>query len=49
MDRDARVALLVLDENDGHRRIAVDGLIEIVPDPSCKDIERLAYKYDGKP
>ena len=49
MDRDARVALLVLDENDAHRWVAVDGPIEIVPDPSCEDIDRLAYKYDGKP
>jgi len=49
MERDARAALLVLDENDPHRWIAVDGPIEIVPDPTVADADRLAYKYDGKP
>jgi PPOX class probable F420-dependent enzyme len=49
MDRDARVALLVLDENDAHRWIAVDGPVEIVPDPTVADADRLGYKYDGKP
>ena len=49
MERDARVGLLVIDAGDAHRWVAVDGPIEITPDPSCEDIDRLAYKYDGKP
>jgi PPOX class probable F420-dependent enzyme len=48
LERDPRVALLVLDPNDAYRWVALDGLAELTTDGADAQIDRLAKKYLGK-
>jgi PPOX class probable F420-dependent enzyme len=48
LERDPRVALLVLDPNDAYRWVALDGFAELTTDGADAQIDRLAKKYLGK-
>jgi PPOX class probable F420-dependent enzyme len=48
LERDPRVALLVLDPNDAYRWVALDGDAELTTDGADAQIDRLAKKYLGK-
>lgn len=48
LERDPRVALLVLDPEDQYRWIAIDGRATMTTDGADAQIDRLAKKYLGK-
>ena len=48
LERDPRVALLVLDPDDQYRWVAVDGRATMTTDGADEQIDRLAKKYLGK-
>jgi PPOX class probable F420-dependent enzyme len=48
LERDPRVALLVLDPDDQYRWVAVDGRATVTTDGADEQIDRLAKKYLGK-
>lgn len=47
LEHDQRVALIVVDPNDDHKWIAVDGRAEITTDGADPQIDKLAKKYLG--
>lgn len=49
LERDARVALLVVVGNDFYRWVSIDGRAELTTDGADEQIDRLSRKYDGKP
>ena len=49
LDRDARVALLVVKEGDFYEWVSVDGRAETTTDGAREQIDKLSRKYDGKP
>ena len=48
LERDPRVALLVLDPEDQYRWVAIDGNATLTTDGADDQIDRLAKKYLGK-
>ena len=48
LERDPRVALLVLDPEDQYRWVAVDGRATLTTDGADAQIDRLSKKYLGK-
>ena len=48
LERDPRVALLVLDPNDPYKWIALDGAAELTTEGADAQIDRLAKKYIGQ-
>ena len=48
LERDPRIALTVIDENDPYRWLAIDGRAEITTDGADEQIDKLAYKYEGR-
>jgi PPOX class probable F420-dependent enzyme len=48
LERDPRVALNVIDPNDGYRWISVDGRAELASDGADAQIDKLAKKYLGQ-
>jgi PPOX class probable F420-dependent enzyme len=48
LERDPRVALLVLDPSDTHKWVALDGTAELTTEGADAQIDRLAKKYLGK-
>jgi PPOX class probable F420-dependent enzyme len=50
MLRDPRVALSVTDLENPYRMAAIQGrVVEVRPDEDCLHMDRLSYKYTGKP
>ena len=47
LEHDQRVALIVVDPNDDHKWIAVDGRAEVTTDGADPQIDKLAKKYLG--
>ncbi|QUH06119.1 PPOX class F420-dependent oxidoreductase [Saccharopolyspora erythraea] len=48
--REPRVTLTVLDSDDWHTHVSLQGrVVEMVDDPELADIDRLAHRYFGKP
>jgi PPOX class probable F420-dependent enzyme len=48
LERDPRVGLIVVDPNDQHRWVAVDGEAELTTDGADEQIDRLTRKYTGR-
>ncbi len=48
LERDPRVALLVVDPNDAYRWLAIDGRVELTEDGADAQIDKLAQKYLGQ-
>jgi PPOX class probable F420-dependent enzyme len=48
LDRDPRVALLVVDPNDPYKWVAVSGRAELTEEGADDQIDKLAKKYLGK-
>jgi PPOX class probable F420-dependent enzyme len=49
LETDARVALLVVVENDFYRWVSIDGRAELTTDGAHEQIDKLSRKYDGEP
>ena len=50
MRRDPRIALSVLDKDDWYRHVTLRGqVIRLEDDANLVDIDRLAYRYRGRP
>lgn len=49
LEADARVALLVVVENDFYRWVSIDGRAELTTDGAHEQIDKLSRKYDGEP
>lgn len=49
LESDARVALLVVVENDFYRWVSIDGRAELTTDGADEQIDKLSRKYDGEP
>ena len=50
MRRDPRIALTVLDKDDWYRHVVLRGkVIRFEDDPDLVDIDRLAWRYRGRP
>lgn len=49
LDRDPRVALLVVDPEDPYRWLAVDGRVELTAEGADAHIDALSAKYTGNP
>ena len=47
LEHDQRIALIVVDPNDDHKWIAVDGRAEVTTDGADPQIDKLAKKYLG--
>ncbi len=47
LEHDQRVALIVVDPNDSHKWVAVDGRAEVTTDGADPQIDKLAKKYLG--
>lgn len=48
LERNPHVSLLVLDEKDAYRWVALDGTAELTTDGADEQIDHLAKKYLGK-
>jgi PPOX class probable F420-dependent enzyme len=48
LERNGRVALLVLDPSDPYRWVSVDGVAELTTEGADDQIDKLAKKYIGK-
>jgi PPOX class probable F420-dependent enzyme len=49
LERDARVALLVVRESDFYDWVSIDGRVELTTDGAEEQIDALSRKYDGEP
>jgi PPOX class probable F420-dependent enzyme len=49
LERDGRVALLVVRENDFYDWVSIDGRVELTTDGAEEQIDMLSRKYDGEP
>jgi PPOX class probable F420-dependent enzyme len=49
LERDARVALLVVAHGDFYRWLSIDGRAQLTTDGAREQIDALSRKYDGKP
>ena len=49
LERDARVALLVVKEGDFYTWVSIDGRAELTSEGAREQIDKLSRKYDGKP
>lgn len=49
LEADARVALLVVVENDFYRWVSIDGRAELTTAGAHEQIDKLSRKYDGEP
>ena len=48
--RDPRVSLTVLDKDSWYSHVSLTGVVErLVDDPELADIDRLAFRYQGRP
>ena len=48
--RDPRVSLTVLDKDNWYAHVSLTGVVDrLVDDPDLADIDRLAFRYYGKP
>ena len=47
LERDPKVAVLVMDENDGYRWIGIRGTVELTDEGADEQIDALAKKYMG--
>lgn len=48
LERDPRVALLLVDPNDAYRWVAIDGRVEMTEEGADAQIDKLAQKYLGQ-
>ena len=49
LERDPRIALLVVGGGDFYRWLSIDGRVELTDDGAREQIDTLSRKYDGKP
>jgi PPOX class probable F420-dependent enzyme len=49
LERNGRVALLVVRENDFYDWVSIDGRVELTTDGAEEQIDALSRKYDGEP
>ncbi len=49
LERDPRVALLVVKEDDFYTWVSIDGRAELTTDGAEEQIDALSRKYDGEP
>ena len=47
LERDPRASVLVVDQGDGYRWVAVNGPAELTPEGADEHIDKLARKYTG--
>jgi PPOX class probable F420-dependent enzyme len=48
LERDPRAAVTVVDPNDPYKWLAIDGRAELTTDGANEQIDKLAFKYEGR-